>query len=236
MAMASVVSAAIYDAGGGADFRISYSDDWYRVPHGVVSDFLESQGLNDSTFNYSAVLASRENPKFFLGSYIFLCHEPAGLLNNEQIEAVLYMTSEEYGKSYVLGSLNEFAGGSIQNGQPMYDKDLKIILTKSEIAGSGGSKILLEMKKVYEKGIAIFLCYSSPEKYLENEPVFFDIIRSFSYKANNISTAEDIQEPADAEVSRDESSGLGGSLVFWIICILTIILALVIIKRKTGKN
>ena len=227
----SISFAAVYEAGGGANYTISYSDDWYRVPYGAVTQFLEMQEVTDSTFNYSVVLASRENQRFYLGPYLFILFEPTGRLDKDQMDLALQAVSAEYGQPYVTDLIDNKAG-KFEDNQPVYDSTINAVVTKSTVRFAGSYKTLLEIKKFYEKGIAIFLCYTPTDLYAANEKIYLDILRSFKYISDGSYDAASKPKIVDVAARTQDEDSFWGSLLSYILGIVLIILAVIIWKIK----
>lgn len=227
----SISSAANYNAGGGAHFTISYSDDWYQVPYGAVAQFLEMQEVTDSTFNYSAVLAARENQRFYLGPYIFILFEPAGKLDKDQMELALNAVSAEYGQPYVTDLIDNRVG-KFEDNQPVFDSTLNTIVTKSTVRFAGNDRTLLEIKKFYEEGVAIFLCYSPADLYAANEVTYLDILRSFKYVPEGNYAGENKPKIVDVATRTQDTDDSWGSTLSYILGIVLIILVVLFWKRR----
>lgn len=162
-----------------AGYYIEYPDDWYQVAYTTVDFFLASQNIDRRQFEYDAVLAQKSEKPFFEMPYAFLSYQPVGQLNSSQIDSVLRTISSEYGRKYVEGSLKSGVP-KFNLSQPVYDKSLGAVVVKSRVTSEYTDKVLLEMWKFYEKGIAIFFCYAPKEMYNDARPIFLSILNSFS--------------------------------------------------------
>jgi hypothetical protein len=161
-----------------AGYHITYPDDWHHVPYRTVNIFLASQDVSKAEFDYDAVLAMESDKPFFEVPYIFISTEPVGPLSNSQIDSVLKSISKEYGSEYFEGSLKNDIKFSLS--RPVYDKSLRAFAVKSRMTSEFTDKILLEMRRFYDGGIAIFLCYSPKEMYLDARPALITMLNSFS--------------------------------------------------------
>lgn len=164
-----------------AGYHIEYPDEWYHVSYQTVNIFLASQNVNRSEFVYDAVIAKQSDAPFFKVPYIFLIFQPVGQLDDAQIDSVLQSISEEYSTEYVERSLKT-GKTKFMLSRPVYDASLKAVATRSRVTSEFTDKMLLEIKKFYEKGIAIFLCFAPKEMYNDAEPIFISILNSFSTK------------------------------------------------------
>jgi hypothetical protein len=161
-----------------AGYYITYPDDWYHVPYSTVNIFLTSQNVSQLEFDYDAVLAQQSDKPFFDVPYLFLTFLPVGELDNRQMDSAVEAFSREYGRDYTEGSLAQDRGFNLR--RPVYDRSLKAVAVKSRITSETTDKILLEMRKFYEKGIAIFLFYAPKDLYNAARPKFITIFNSFS--------------------------------------------------------
>jgi len=216
----------VYVAGGGADYQVSYPDDWYRVPHGEVRYFLDMQGLDDSSFSYDAVFAQNSDKSFFEGPYLFLCSSPDDSVDESWTDTLLKVMTEEYGRDYIEGSLTEDTGQFI-NDQPVYDKSLSAIAILIPIETASGKKLLFDVRKIYDRGLAVFLCYMPDNMKDATIPVFLDILNSF--------VSGGTADAADGDIKIVDVSAknrMPSWLIIVIIAVIIMIAAIFLRKKK----
>jgi hypothetical protein len=173
-----------------AKYYINYPDDWYQVSYGTVNFFLTTQDIDPNKFEYDAVLAKSDDEPFFNVPYVFLHFQQVGELNNKQIDSVLEDLSDEYSNPYTRESLKD-ANRRFSLSHPIYDKSLKAVAIKSRITTEITDKYLLEIRKFFPEGVAVFLCYSPTEMYEEAKPVFLGILHSFSIENLDSAASKD---------------------------------------------
>jgi len=163
-----------------AGYYVMYPDDWYHVSYRTVNIFLTSQDITFDEFDYDAVLALMGDKPFFEMPYIFLSHVPVGKFSETQIDSAVASIARGYGRMVVNSSLKEDRVFNLN--QPVYDSELKTLAVKSRVTSEYTDKMLLEITRFYEKGIAFFLCYAPKEMYNDARPTFLKIMNSFSTK------------------------------------------------------
>lgn len=163
-----------------AGYYVMHPDDWYHVSYRTVNIFLTSQEITSEEFDYDAVLAQKGDKPFFDMPYIFLSHVPVGKFSEAQIDSAVNSIARGYGRKVVSSTLKEDRVFNLN--QPIYDSDLKTIAVKSRVTSEYTDKILLEITRFYENGIAYFLCYSPRDDYNDARPIFISIMNSFSTK------------------------------------------------------
>jgi hypothetical protein len=202
----------LVDWNGG--FHVTYPDDWYHVPYRVVNTFLNSQRVSRLEFDYDAVLARKSDRPFYEEPYIFLSSIPTGELDRAQIDSVIRFVSEDYGHDFVEASIAR-GDMKLKLDRPVYDRSMNVLVVKDRVTSEYTDKILLEARKFYEKGMAIFLCYSSKEDYDEVQPIFIDIITSLSTKdIDKVAPSDsfeivDLSERESGSYSEDDFPGPG---------------------------
>ncbi|UCD95503.1 MAG: hypothetical protein JSU69_05490 [Candidatus Zixiibacteriota bacterium] len=179
-----------------AGYYVTYPDDWYHVPYRDVNIFLTSQRVSRLEFDYDAVLARKSDKPFHEEPYIFLSSILTDELNRGQIDSVLDFVSNEYGHDYIEASVTP-GDRKLELDRPIYDRSLNVLAIKDRVTSEFTDKMLLEIRKFYENGMAIFLCYSSKDDYNEVQPIFIDIIASFSTKDLDKAAPKDSFEIVD---------------------------------------
>jgi hypothetical protein len=164
-----------------AGYYVAYPEDWYHVPYRDVNIFLTTQQVSKLEFDYDAVLARKSDRPFYEEPYIFLSSVLVGEQAPQQIDSVLRFVSKEYRSNYIEASISP-GDKKLGLNRPIYDKSLKAIVVKTRVTSEFTDKMLLEVRKFYENGVALFLCYSPKDDYNEVQPIFIDIIASFSTK------------------------------------------------------
>ena len=162
-----------------AEYYISIPDSWYHVPYNTVKIFLQIQEVDWQVFEYDAVIAERTGKPFFDGTYIFMIHQQIGEPNDQQIDSVLQEISDDY-NSKVRNGILDSGNKKFSLNMPIYDKSRKMAAVKSRITSEVTDKYMLEFRKFYKKGVAIFLCYAPKDLYNASQPTFIDIVNSFS--------------------------------------------------------
>jgi len=183
-----------------AGYYVNYPDEWYHVPYREVEVFLISQNVSWDEFDYDAVLAKKTDSAFFNGPYIFLSFLPSGKLKASQVDSILEVMSEEYGRSYAEGRITPETRFPLD--RPVYDKGINGIGVKSRITSEFTDKILLELRRFYDKGIALFLCYAPKDQYNESRSVFLETFSSFSTDNLEAAAGKDsfvVVDPAERE-------------------------------------
>ncbi len=142
-----------------AEYYVTMPDNWFHVPYSTVSIFLKTQNVDPTVFEYDGVIAPESDEPFFTGAYVFLIHHAADELNSGQIDSVLLEVANDYKNRPKNGSLKS-GNQTLQLDKPIYDKSLKTVIVKSRVTSEFADKYLLEVRKFYSKGVAVFLCYS----------------------------------------------------------------------------
>jgi len=255
MLSAFAVSAKVFVDWRGK-FKVEYPDNWHHVPYERVNDFLLLQGIDPDYFEYDAVLAKDSANPFEAGAYLFITLEQVGELTRSQIDSTLRVIAAEYGVSRT-STAPLFSGGvNLTEKVPTYDREGKTVVTKSLINTSHGQKILLDFRKFYDQGLAVFLCYTYEKDYLDTYSDFFDIVKSFStenlheadmsdsVKIVDLSERDAVPaEPPDTLVvkvadSEAEDSGFDKKELASIIIpigALMLIIAIVVMRRKKKR-
>ncbi|MFH2035465.1 MAG: hypothetical protein ABIJ45_03605 [Candidatus Zixiibacteriota bacterium] len=229
-----------------AGYYITMPDDWYHVPYSTVNIFLETQNVDHTVFEYDAVIAPRSDQPFFTGAYVFVIHHPAEELTSGQIDSVLLEVANDYQKRPKNASLKS-TNQTLQLDEPIYDKELKTVFTKSRVSSEYADKYLLEVRKFYKKGVAIFLCYSPKELYNDLQPVFLNIVNSM--KTDNLEAAappesaqiidvkdKDLPTYDDSEFPEPGKSEGFSNKKNWLIAILIAFIAVSIIRIAVSKK
>jgi len=226
-----------------AGFYVTYPDDWFHVPYQQVSQFLIAQDISWQDFDYDAVLARKTDRPFFQGPYIFMVFQPRGELTQIQIDSVLEELSAEYKSTHKEGAL---VGDVIfPINRPVYDRQQQAIGVKTRITSETIDKILIELWRFYEKGVAIFLCYAPKDVYNEVRPIFMDIFNSFSTKDIDQIQPEDSFEVVDlagremivGDMDNPDPGRGGGTaefskLYYWLALIIIAVVAVWLIYRQ----
>jgi len=187
------------------DFYVEYSSQWYQVDDDVVRVFLSSQGVLPSEFDYDGMLAQKSQKMINEVPYLFISFYPIGNLNNRQIDSALAELSREHNKKYVAGSLRN-DNIQFRYNRPVYDAELKTVAVLTKVGSGDIEKSVLEMRRFYDKGVAIFYCFVPRKVYLETLPELLGIMRSFS--TENI---DEVAQPDSArivDISEREHQGL----------------------------
>ncbi len=224
------------------EYYISYPDDWYLVSHPVVAEFLATQGVTREEFNYQAVLAKRiegkTEPDFIYGPYIFVTHQAIGPATEQRIDSVILYTEGTYDKDALYESLGD--GTAVLGFEtPIYDEEYKMLVVKTRISSEFMDKYLLEIKRFYENGVALFLCYAPKEIYNDAQPDFIQIAQSMSTENidevgrdslnQGTGTFEDAASEANADLPEPGQEGKMSDSTRIIIYILIIVVILILI-------
>lgn len=186
-----------------AEYYVSMPDDWYHVPYSTVSIFLESQNVSMAEFIYDAVIAKKSDRPFFEVPYIFLIHHPVGELSDPQIDSVLKEVSQDY-ESEIKNMILDSGDKTLSLNKPVYDQSRKMVAVKSRFSTEFVDKYMLEIRKFYEKGVAIFLCYAAKEDYNDAQPIFAGIVNSLS--TQNLSDVAPKDSAQFVDVTKKERS------------------------------
>lgn len=162
-----------------AKYYITMPDDWRHVPYSTVNIFLSSQNVKLSEFSYDAVISQKADKPFFEMPYVFLIHHAVGKLNSSQIDSVLKSVSRDY-KSEIKRSSLKNSDKKLNLNQPVYDESEKMVAAKGRISNDFIDKYALEIRKFYDEGVAVFLCYAPKDLYNEAQPIFIDIVKTLS--------------------------------------------------------
>ncbi len=228
-----------------AGFHITLPDDWQQVPYSTVSAYLRVLEINPITLNFDGALSQKSDKPFFMAPHMFIAHYPVGQLNQRQIDSVLdeMAAASESGK-YVEGSLTA-PKVQFYEKQPMYDPELKVVAVATFVKAPGADQISLEIRKFYEKGVAVFIAYGPRENYNSIQPIFLNIIKSFSTKDLDKAAPKEslkvvdisqrqLPTAADTESSIDENGGAKGSntLIYIISAAALLVGVIWLIARK----
>jgi len=238
-------------------FKVEYPDSWSHVPYEKVNDFLIGQGIDPDYFEYNAVLASDSAGAFEEGAYIFITLELVGELGNRQIDSTLRVIAAEYGQSEVSKAPALSGNIGLKEGIPVYDGKAGTVVTKSTINTAKGPKILLDFRKIYDQGLAVFLCYTYEKSYINTYKEFFGIVNSFttedlhaednadSVKIVDLSQREEPSSmPSDtimkelAEADDGEAEGATKKEIAEVtipIAVVFLVLAIIVIRRKKRR-
>ncbi len=193
-------------------FKVEYPDSWRHVPYEVVDQFLVRQGINPEQFRYDAVLAQDTADKFEEGAYLFITLEPVGELDNRQMDSTLRVIAEEYGKGNVSQAPALTGTISLKEETPTFDSKVKTVVTKSYINTSKGRKVLLDFRKFYDQGLAVFLCYTYEKDYGDTYKKFFGIVNSFTTEDLHSEEASDSLKIVDLS-EREEAPAMPSDTV-----------------------
>jgi hypothetical protein len=228
-------------------FYVTFPDNWFHVPYNSVNIFLQTQNVDLSQFDYDAVLSLKTDKPFFVGPYIFITMQEVGELSSRQIDSVVKSMAEYYGKPFVEGSLrkNDIV---FHYDQVIYDKETKTAAIASVIRSEYGEKNSLEIRKFFENGIALFLCYSPTDIYTAHKPTFLDIANSLATKdldkmapKENLKVVdlsqrkEAISDETRGGSSPDEQSASDRNLLYIILPIAVILILALVAIRKMKK-
>ncbi len=248
---ASSVSGKIYVDWNG-EYYIEYPDEWSEVPYRAVDIFLVSQNISPLEFSYSVVISEESGQPYFSNAYLFISAYPIGEFSGREIDSILKVMSDSYESQYIKGSLADTVR-RFRPGQPVYDEKQKVIAVFDHITGAVTDKVLLELRKFYEKGVVIFYCYAPIQKFDSVRPKFLSILNSFSIenldrfsKSSDSVKIVDLSErqPAEYEDTRPEPHSGGNTTdrfsgsAFKIILAIAILIALIytIAKNKRRKQ
>ncbi|SYZ73879.1 exported hypothetical protein [Candidatus Zixiibacteriota bacterium] len=235
-----------------ADFYVTYPDDWQQVPYSSVSVYLQSQGIDPKTLNFDGALSQKSDKPFFMGPHMFIAHYPVGRLNQRQIDSVLAeMTAASESGKYVEGSLSA-PKVQFYEKQPLYDRAMNAVAVATFLKAPGVDMITLEVRKFYEKGVAVFIGYGPRENYNDIQPIFLNIIKSFSTKdLDKVAPKESLKvvdlanrqmpEPTDLQkAGGGKEGGFGRSST--LILIIVLVIAVIVVawflarKKKSSKS
>jgi hypothetical protein len=231
-----------------AGYYISIPDNWFHVPFKLTEDFLRTQEVTPGTFDYDAAIALKSEEYPFSEPYIFLTSRLIGELSPARIDTALKEISNEYRKFYIRGTIDR--GDEVYSlNQPVYDAERQAVVIKSRISTEVTTKYLFEIYKFYEKGIATFLCFATEEQYIEAQPVFIEILHSFS--TENIEqmaekdTAHQFVDISDKERAKykdgdfpesgkdyEDANSTNKTVMIVILAAIIIVVIIVLIKRK----
>jgi len=237
-------------------FHVTYPDEWQVVPYSEVSSFLESQGMNVISLDYDAVLGEKGLSPFYDGAYSFLVLHETGRLSDRQIDSVLRTTAKEQLLEITEGMIGE--GMGLSRGELVYDRNKQAMAIYSQIKTMTVEKEYLELRKFYEKGVALFLCYSPSERFGTTKKVFFGLLESFStkdlekvapkqeVKIVDLSTREKLAAPAEEEKrpepgseTKKESSSKNNIYLILLVVVIAAIALMVKLRKKitdSGKD
>ncbi|MCX6828895.1 MAG: hypothetical protein NT002_06380 [candidate division Zixibacteria bacterium] len=235
-------------------FYVSYPDDWFHVPYSTVDIFLQTQGIDPNRFDFDAVLAKKTDQPFFLEPYVFITLTADWQLDGREIDSALKSISAQYGKDYVEGSLKT-ADVVFTFDRPVYDRSLNAVAVVKPITTDVANKISMEIRKFYEKGCAVFLCYAPSEMYESAKPIFISMLNSFSTRdLDKVAPKESLkvvdlsQRKAssagqiESESDGDDADGSGGNKTIIISLIVLVVLGAGILsiwankKKKTADS
>jgi hypothetical protein len=235
-------------------FYVSYPEDWFHVPYSTVDIFLQTQGVDPSQFDFDAVLAKKTDRPFFQEPYVFITLNADWQLSGREIDSVLKSISAQYGKDYVEGSLKT-ADLVFTFNRPVYDRSLNAVAVVRPITTDVANKISMEIRKFYEKGVAVFLCYAPSEMYEANKPIFISMLNSFSTKdLDKVAPKESLKVvdlsqrqssaagQAESESGGDGTNTSGGNKTMIILLIVLVVLGAGILsiwvnkKKKTADS
>lgn len=172
----SVMAGVFVDWRGG--FHVAYPDDWRVVPYSEVSSFLEEQGLDVISIDYDVVLADKEAQPFQSGAYVFVALHETGALSARQIDSVLKSVAEVQFLSISEETLD--GSTSLTKDKLIFDRNRQAAASYSNIKTATTDKGYLEIRKFYDKGVALFLCYAPQERFSEVKAVFMNLLETFS--------------------------------------------------------
>jgi hypothetical protein len=248
--LGTVISASEIFVNWRAGYYVEMPDDWYHVPYSTVNIFLQTQDVNSYLFDYDAVIAWDNGKPFFESAYIFLVFHETGQLNETQIDSVLKVVESDYETKVTEGSL-ESGSKTFRLKKPVYDKSRYMVAVKDRITSEHADKYMMEIRKFYEKGVAVFLCYAYKEFYNDVQPIFVDIVNSLSTEdLESVAPRDSIQvvDVTDKELTKysDEDrpspgsdEGLSGSMKTWfssiLVALVVVLIVRIIIRKKKTK-
>lgn len=174
------------------EFKIEYPDQWTQVPYEEVNRFLALRGIHPDDFDFDVVLAERGDSGFVDEAYVFVMVEKVGRLNRSQKDSAMAEMALEF-------NLNSVAEQKVINqpskeipiNRPLYDSDYNTVISKTIVEDDSKSIVILDMRRFYDNGIAVFICHSPLNEYINNKSVFIKLIKSFSTKNLKEATASD---------------------------------------------
>ncbi|MEP0828196.1 MAG: hypothetical protein HRF51_06700 [bacterium] len=242
----SALAGVFVDWRGG--FHVTYPDNWRVVPYSEVSSFLENQGLDVISIDYDAVLAEAESEPFQSGAYVFVALHETGALSNRQIDSVLKSVAEVQFLTISEGALD--AAASLSKDRLIFDRNRQAAASYSDIKTATTDKAYLELRKFYEKGVAIFLCYAPRERFSSLKPVFFNLLETFStknlremapqenLKIVDLATRERLASPTTENEPPAAGEGLNkesGNKSIYIIILAIVLAGIVLVIRLKKK-
>lgn len=205
VALAMTVSGEPYVSLNG-NFYIMLPDDWEQVDYNTVDMFMQRRGVSEEGMRYEAVFAAKENSPFFAGNYLILTIDTVGNLNDDQIDSALKTLQgvfQEEVEYYPVGDLL----ANLKSNTPYYDTALKLAVVLNEVTQKAESfrKNLL-FYKFYESGIAKFYFYSPDSLLEQSQPIFEQVVASFSTEDIESKFASDTLEITEVDGSTSEGS------------------------------
>ncbi|HDL01295.1 MAG TPA: hypothetical protein ENH23_03580 [candidate division Zixibacteria bacterium] len=218
-------------------FYIEYPSDWKQIPYTEVDAYLSSKKAGRPLYDYDAVFASNESNPFYTGSYFIMSVEKVGNLSNKQIDSVLHVLSQNFGKGIKYFPVANFLA-DIKTNSPNYDKDSKTVTIYNKIVQNETSiKNSLIIMKFYDFGIATFYCYALGDAFETDKEIFSQIAASLSTEDIKSRLPKEQVKVADIDTTKksfgnsdDDSSNTA------IYISLGVVLLIILMRKKRKKN
>jgi hypothetical protein len=214
-------------------YYVTYPDSWYQVPYNDVNLFLDAQGVKKSEFDYDAVLAEKSDEPFYDGPYIFLTYRPEENMTEEKVDSLIRQTWNEYGYRQLNESFTQ-EDFVFPDSIPVFEESLNAVAVKVRIQKPQTDKTLLEIRKYYEYGVLMLLCYAPTNNFPSARPVFLDVLKSFSTRNLHEAAEKEKIHIVEPETSRgDDLISSNTVLIIAIPALVILAICIFMIRKKT---
>jgi hypothetical protein len=220
-------------------FYIEYPDDWYQVDYLTFEAYLVEMGAEVSSFDYEAVFAQDRPGMFDQHAYLILAVDTIGALTEQQRDSVLQDMNTMFDEDIQYAPTGSSIA-ALKTGEPVYDRETQTVSVLNDIVDAGQVvKKNVYVMKFYDRGIANFFFYAPDSVYAEVQPVFQEIVSSFSTENVRERLKEENVRLADADrVTGNDGAPTFMALLPYIVLILAILFIVVrfISRKKKAKQ
>lgn len=231
--LAAAVSAETFVSFKG-QFHIAYPPTWYRVDY-QTADFHLSHGDPNRMVDFEVVLHERAATTIFQGQYLVLTVDTTGAFDADQIDSVVSVTEQEFGRPRQEVEWDAFMVAS-DTGFVYYDAADSLVAIESLVQGDAtGTRTNLLVMRFYERGIANFYFYAPTREIEDALPTFREIVASFSTQ-NMQEALKAATEPVEvADIDKNNGTGIA-SYILIIAGLALILIVILIVRKKTGSK
>ena len=219
------------------EFYFEYPDSWEQIDSRVVDAFLKQSGAGRTTLQYDAAFCPAGSFPFYSGPYFILTVDTLGQLSQKEIDSVLQILQESYGKGVKYFPVADFTA-DMKSNTPVYDKEQKVVTIRSDIYDQNKflKKHLLIMK-FYEKGIASFYFYAPDSLFQTSSNVLHGILNTFTYgDIDKVLPRETLQVADLKDIGKKDTSSKVSRTIPYAVLVVIILIVVLRMKRRRKSS